>query len=82
MALAVQRCDMTEQHNHHCLLTFMGSNWTVEKVRGHLIDVERPDPECECGGYCRVITTIDIADVDFDAYGEAAAAWYAARERA
>lgn len=70
---------MTEvQHNHHCLLTFMGSNWSIARVRRHLVDVVRPVGY----GHCFVYTTIDMADVDFDAYCAATAAWDAARERA
>lgn len=67
-----------EQHNHHCLVTFMGWNWSIWRVRRHLVDVLRPVGY----GHCYTVATIDMADVDFDAYGTAAAAWDAARERA
>jgi len=65
-----------EQHNHHCLVTFMGIDWRIWRVRRHLIDCAQLDHPF---GY---IVTIDIADVDFDAYCTAAAAWDDARERA
>lgn len=69
----------TEQHDFHCRLTFMGYNWWIVRVRPrHLVDVWRPVGF----GHCYTVATIDIADVDFDAYCEMAAAWDAARERA
>ena len=66
------------QHDHHCIVTFMGSNWRIWRVRRHLVDVERPVGY----GHCSVFCTIDMADVDFNSYCTKAAAWDNARERA
>jgi hypothetical protein len=71
---------MIEQHNHHCLLTFMGSNWRIWRVRKHLIDVVHPFVHPSLDEDVHV--TIDTADVDFEAYATAVAAWESARERA
>lgn len=61
---------MNEQHNHHCLLTFMGQNWSIWRMRRYLIDV------CiviDRGRYA--FTTIDMSHVDFEAYCIAAEEW-------
>lgn len=65
-----------EQHDHHCWITFAGCNWRIRRMRRHLIYGEMSTIDG------LVFVTIDIADVDFDSYCTAAAAWDNARERA
>lgn len=61
------------QHNHHCLLTFLGRNWQIVECRRNAIDVVRPIGY----GHCYVYTTIDTRSVDWQAYAEAAVWWAA-----
>lgn len=57
-----------EQHNHHCLLTFLGYNWRIVACRKNEIDVMRPIGF----GHCSTYQTIYTAAVDWNAYSAAA----------
>lgn len=59
---------MTEQHDHHCILSADGFNWRIAAVSGHLIDLRRPVGY----GHCFISATLDVSRVDWDSYCAAA----------
>lgn len=67
---------MTEQYNHHCLLTFAGFNWRIIGCRHGHIWIERPiEGDLDEWLGARVSAHIVTKDVDWDAYCEAAVTW-------
>lgn len=63
---------MSEQQNHHCLLTFLGFDWRIVQCRSHEIVGARDVPGVPD---MMVLTAINTSGVDWDAYAEAARAW-------
>ena len=65
-----------EQHNHHCLLTFRGHDWSIAWCKKNEIGVVR-----EFAPGCDVFSMVDTRQVDWEAYAEAAHAWDYRREQ-
>lgn len=67
---------MREQHDDHCKLSMAGYNWHITRVRGTDIDVVTWTPLTMeamgnlivAGGMEMVTTTIDVSDMDWEAY--------------
>lgn len=63
---------MSEQQNHHCLLTFLGFDWRIVRCRTNEVVGARDVPDVPG---TTVLTAVSTANVDWDAYAEAARAW-------
>lgn len=78
---------MGEQHDHHCLLSFMGHDWRITAKRRNLVALmRRAQNELlspfrsdfpPAGGYptLEVHELLDITHVDWNLYCETALAW-------
>lgn len=74
---------MSEQQNHHCLVTFAGFDWCIVGCRRHEIIAARPNLIGTSFGWVvsgAIISSIDTRNVDWDAYAETARAWDERRE--
>lgn len=61
---------MSDQHNHHCILTFMGFNWWIVSARPDTLEVaRRVDQHSIITGF------VDISHVNWEDYCKAAVEW-------
>lgn len=69
---------MNEQHNHHCLLSFMGFNWWIVESRP---GVNQLKVARRINTNAVIVANIDTARVNWENYAKAAVRWDYEKDR-